>query len=234
MFAACGGYALDGETRVCPLRREKMDTAIWVVLAIVALVVIGVLAWFAMTRRRTGQLREVFGPEYDRTVEEKEDRRTAESELLERRRRIEGLDIRPLDPTARSSFADRWQAVQARFVDDPKSAVEEADDLVTQVMGERGYPMEDFDQRAADVSVDHPRVVEDYRAAHGISERVRSDDATTEDMRQALVHYRALFSELLEEGNTEEGNTEEGNAEEASTGDGEEPQPETTDIREAR
>jgi hypothetical protein len=179
-----------------------MDAAIWVVIAIVALVVIGVLVWFAMNKQRSGQLREVFGPEYDRTVEESEDRRAAESELLERRKRVEELDIRPLDPAERTRFASRWIAVQSRFVDDPKSALGEADELVTEVMGERGYPMDDFDQRAADVSVDHPRVVEDYRAAHGISERVGSNDATTEDMRQALVHYRALFSELLDEGET--------------------------------
>lgn len=179
-----------------------MDAAIWVVIAIVAVVVIGVLVWFAMNKQRSGQLREVFGPEYDRTVEESEDRRAAESELLERRKRVEEFDIRPLDPAERTRFASRWIAVQSRFVDDPKSALGEADELVTEVMSERGYPMDDFDQRAADVSVDHPRVVEDYRAAHGISERVRSNDATTEDMRQALVHYRALFSELLEEGET--------------------------------
>jgi hypothetical protein len=179
-----------------------MDAAIWVVIAIVALVVIGVLVWFAMNKQRSGQLREVFGPEYDRTVEESEDRRAAESELLERRKRVEEFEIRPLDPAERTRFASRWIAVQSRFVDDPKSALGEADELVTEVMGERGYPMDDFDQRAADVSVDHPRVVEDYRAAHGISERVGSNDATTEDMRQALVHYRALFSELLDEGQT--------------------------------
>lgn len=179
-----------------------MDAAIWVVIAIVALVVIGVLVWFAMNKQRSGQLREVFGPEYDRTVEESEDRKAAESELLERRKRVEEFDIRPLDPTERTRFASRWIAVQSRFVDDPKSALGEADELVTEVMSERGYPMNDFDQRAADVSVDHPRVVEDYRAAHGISERVGSNDATTEDMRQALVHYRALFSDLLEESDT--------------------------------
>jgi hypothetical protein len=179
-----------------------MDAAIWVVIAIVALVVIGVLVWFAMNKQRSGQLREVFGPEYDRTLEESEDRKAAESELLERRKRVEEFDIRPLDPAERTRFASRWIAVQSRFVDDPKSALGEADELVTEVMSGRGYPMNDFDQRAADVSVDHPRVVEDYRAAHGISERVGSNDATTEDMRQALVHYRALFSELLEEGET--------------------------------
>ena len=179
-----------------------MDAAIWVVIAIVALVVIGVLVWFAMNKQRSGQLREVFGPEYDRTVEESEDRKAAESDLLERRKRVEEFDIQPLDPAERTRFASRWIAVQSRFVDDPKSALGEADELVTEVMSERGYPMDDFDQRAADVSVDHPRVVEDYRAAHGISERVGSNDATTEDMRQALVHYRSLFSELLEESDT--------------------------------
>ena len=180
-----------------------MDTATWVVvIVLVALVLLGVVLWLAMMRRRSEQLREVYGPEYDRTVEESEDRRAAESELLERQKRVEEFDIRPLDPAERTRFAGRWSAVQSRFVDDPKSALGEADELVTEVMSERGYPMEDFDRRAADVSVSHPRVVEDYRAAHGISERVGSNDATTEDMRQALVHYRALFSDLLEEGET--------------------------------
>ena len=180
-----------------------MDTTTWVVvIVLVALVLLGAVVWLAMNRRRSEHLQEVYGPEYDRTVEEREDRKAAESELLERQRRVEGFDIRPLDPAERTRFASRWSAVQSRFVDDPKAALGEADELVTEVMSERGYPMDDFDQRAADVSVDHPRVVEDYRAAHGISERVRSNDATTEDMRQALVHYRALFSELLEEADT--------------------------------
>jgi hypothetical protein len=180
-----------------------MDTTTWVVvIVLVALVLLGAAVWLAMMRRRSEHLQEVYGPEYDRTVEEREDRKAAESELLERQRRVEGFDIRPLDPAERTRFAGRWSAVQSRFVDDPKAALGEADELVTEVMSERGYPMNDFDQRAADVSVDHPRVVEDYRAAHGISERVRSNDATTEDMRQALVHYRALFSELLEEADT--------------------------------
>jgi hypothetical protein len=179
-----------------------MDTAIWVIIAIAALAVIGALVWFAMTKRRSDQLREQFGPEYDRTVDEMEDRKAAESELLERRRRREEFDIRPLDPAVRTRFASRWNAVQARFVDEPTAAVAEADELVALVMRERGYPMDDFEQRAADVSVDHPQLVEDYRAAHGISARVRSNDATTEDMRQALIHYRALFAELLEEGDT--------------------------------
>jgi hypothetical protein len=200
MSTTFGGYGLLGDRRRFSCKEAEMDTAIWVIIALLALVVIGVLVWYAMTRRRTGQLREQFGPEYDRTVDETEDRRAAESELLERRRRVKKLDIRTLDPATRTSFADRWSAVQARFVDDPMSAVGEADELVILVMGERGYPMDEFDQRVADVSVDHPRLVEDYRAAHGISERVRSNQATTEDMRQALVHYRSLFSELLEEG----------------------------------
>jgi hypothetical protein len=180
-----------------------MDNVTWVVvIVLVALVLLGVVLWLAMMRRRSEQLREVYGPEYDRTVEESEDRRAAESELVERQKRVEEFDIQPLDPAERTRFASRWIAVQSRFVDDPKSALGEADELVTEVMSERGYPMDDFDQRAADVSVSHPRVVEDYRAAHGISERVGSNDATTEDMRQALVHYRALFSELLDEGET--------------------------------
>jgi hypothetical protein len=204
MSTGRGGYALDAKRQVA-FEGGEMDNVTWVVvIVLVALVLLGVVLWLAMMRRRSEQLREVYGPEYDRTVEESEDQRAAESELLERQKRVEEFDIRPLDPAERTRFAGRWSAVQSRFVDDPKSALGEADQLVTEVMSERGYPMDDFDQRAADVSVSHPRVVEDYRAAHGISERVGSNDATTEDMRQALVHYRALFSELLEEGETSE------------------------------
>jgi hypothetical protein len=159
---------------------------------VVLLAVVGVLVY---RQRRSAQLREGFGPEYDRVVSERGDQRAAEAELRERRERRRSYDIKPLSPDARDRYAERWRETQAKFVDHPASALTDADDLVGEVMRERGYPVEDFDQQAADVSVDHPEVVEHYRKAHAIhSER----SASTEDLRQAMVHYRALFAELLE------------------------------------
>jgi hypothetical protein len=173
-----------------------METWVWIVIAAAVVVAIVLLAtWAAKRKQRTSRLQEGFGPEYDRTVEETGSRRRAESELTDREKRREELDIRPLAPGARDRFADRWRIVQERFVDDPDGALREAHELVVLVMRERGYPTDDFEQRAADVSVDHPHVVENYRAAHAISER---DDADTEEQRRGLVHYRALFDELLE------------------------------------
>jgi cytoskeletal protein RodZ len=173
-----------------------MDTWVWIVIAAAAVVVLLAIVWWAAARqRRTSHLREGFGPEYDRAVEETGSRRRAESELQEREQRREELDIRPLAPGARDRFANRWSSVQERFVDDPQAALRDAHTLVVEVMRERGYPTDDFEQRAADVSVDHPDVVQNYRAAHEITER---DEADTEDQRQAMVHYRALFDELLE------------------------------------
>jgi hypothetical protein len=170
----------------------------WILVAVLAalLVVAAVLLW---RKRRSEQLREGFGPEYERTVAEHGDRRAAESELLERRQRREKLDVRELEPAARERYADRWRVTQRRFVDEPAQAVAEADELVAAVMRDRGYPVEeDFDRRAADVSVDHPVVVEHYRAAHAIStQSAGGGGAETEDLRQAMVHYRALFAELL-------------------------------------
>jgi hypothetical protein len=169
----------------------------WIVIAIAILLILISLGWMAWTRRRRGMLQTRFGPEYERTVQEVGDRRGAESELQTRRKRREKLDIRPLSPEARREFADAWQETQSRFVDEPNEAVSEADRLVIAVMSERGYPMEDFDQRAADVSVDHPMVVEDYRAAHAVSLANKDGRADTEALRQAMVHYRSLFDELL-------------------------------------
>jgi hypothetical protein len=173
-----------------------MDAWMWIVIAAAAAVVLLAIIWWAASRkRRTTHLREGFGPEYDRTVEEAGSRRKAESDLTEREKRREELDIRPLSPGARDRYANRWSTVQERFVDDPNSALRDAHTLVVEVMRDRGYPTDDFEQRAADVSVDHPDVVENYRSAHAITER---DEADTEEQRQALVHYRALFDELLE------------------------------------
>jgi cytoskeletal protein RodZ len=180
-------------------REDDMPAWVWVVIAVVVIVAVALAVWAAMRKRRTEQLRQQFGSEYDRTVEETGRERDAESELEARRRRREELDIRPLAPGARTRYADEWRSVQTRFVDDPSGAVVQADALVTQVMRERGYPMDDFEQRAADVSVDHPEVVSNYRAAHGISIANERGKATTEDLRTAMVHYRALFVELLEQ-----------------------------------
>jgi hypothetical protein len=143
-------------------------------------------------------LRQKFGPEYDRAVLTHGSERKAQSKLEDREKRVEKLNIRDLDPTEHERFSKRWEAVQSRFVDSPKGAVAEADDLVSSVMKARGYPVSDFDQRAADISVDHPRVVENYRSAHGIALRVGKDAATTEDLRTAMIHYRSLFEELAQ------------------------------------
>jgi hypothetical protein len=173
-----------------------MDTWVWIVIAAAAVAFVVLLAmWVAARKRRRAHLQEGFGPEYDRTVEEAGSKRKAESELADREKRRGELDIRPLAPGTRDRFADRWSTVQERFVDDPSGALNDAHVLVIEVMRERGYPTDDFEQRAADVSVDHPHVVENYRAAYAISER---DTADTEEQRQGMKHYRALFDELLE------------------------------------
>jgi hypothetical protein len=170
---------------------------VWVLIVVllIALVAAGVVI---ARQRRSQQLQEGFGPEYGRTLAERGDRREAEAELRERRGRREQLEIRELEPEARDRYADRWRGAQRAFVDQPAAAVGEADELVMEVMRERGYPVEDdFDQRAADVSVDHPVVVENYRSAHEISGRAVRGEASTEDLRQAMIHFRALFSALL-------------------------------------
>ena len=167
---------------------------IWL-LVIVIVVLLAAVCMLAYRQRRSAQLRSGFGPEYDRVVEERGDQGKAEAELRERQQRRRGYDIHPLDPEAQARFAGRWQRTQARFVDQPASALTEAHELVDEVMRARGYPVDDFERQAGDVSVDHPELVEHYRKAHAI----RADDgASTEDLRQGLVHYRALFAELLE------------------------------------
>jgi hypothetical protein len=143
----------------------------------------------------TADLRKKFGPEYDRAVLTHGSK--AEDKLADREKRIEKLNIRDLDPMGRERYSKQWQSVQSRFVDSPKGAVAEADDLVSSVMTARGYPVADFDQRAADISVDHPRVVQNYRSAHEIALRAGRDAATTEDLRTAMIHYRSLFEELV-------------------------------------
>ena len=171
-----------------------------IALAVVVIVIIAVLAVLYVRRRRntTAALRKKFGPEYDRAVLVHGAGRKAETKLEDREKRMEKLDIRDLDPIEHERFLQRWESVQSRFVDSPKGAVTEADDLVSTLMKARGYPVADFNQRAADISVDHPRVVENYRSAHEIALRVGKDEATTEELRTAMIHYRSLFEELVQ------------------------------------
>jgi hypothetical protein len=169
----------------------------WIIVAVIVVGLIAIAVWWATSKRRSQRLRAGFGPEYERVVTERGDRRAAESELKRRQERREQLDIRPLSEGSRERYTERWQQVEARFVDSPALAVSEGDRLVIEVMGERGYPMENFDQRSADISVDHPRVVDNYRAAHAISMANDHDKASTEDLRQAMIHYRQLVEELL-------------------------------------
>jgi hypothetical protein len=168
------------------------------IIAVLAVVVVGLAAWIYMQKRRSRQLRTSFGPEYDRALHNHGNRASAEAELAARKARVEKLRIVPLPAADAHQYAEHWRAVQAQFVDDPVGAVREADHLVCEVMERRGYPMGDFETRAADISVDHPRVVENYRSAHEIALRNERGTASTEDLRRALVHYRSLFDELIQ------------------------------------
>jgi hypothetical protein len=185
-----------------------MDAWVWVLIGVIVLAVIAAVVIAVAQQRRRTELRESFGTEYDRAVAREGDVRRGESDLIARRERRASLDIRPLSPSSRNAYTRSWEQTQARFVDDPAVALAQADALIISVMQERGYPMNDFERRAEDISVDHPDVVQHYRAAHDISMRL-DDDAgaapgsttsrvSTEDMRQGLVHYRALFEQLLE------------------------------------
>jgi FtsZ-interacting cell division protein ZipA len=174
-----------------------MDTWVWIVIAVAAAIVLLGVVW-ATRAKRTRSLRETFGPEYDRTVEQAGGKRDAERELHQRQKRHDALDIRPLSPEARDRYVRRWVSTQTRFVDDPKGAVAEADVLVQQVMKDRGYPTDDFDRRVDEVSVAHPELVEKYRTANGIARTSERNEASTEDLRHSVRHYRALFAELLE------------------------------------
>lgn len=176
-----------------------MSTVIWVAVVVVAVVAIVAVGYAVLQQQRRHRLRNRFGPEYDRTVQERENRREAEQELLAREQRFSSLEIRPLDSATRAAYAKKWMEVQERFVDAPGFAVTEADHLVTSVMAERGYPTEDFEQRLSDLSVAHGRTLDHYRQAHEISSRAARKEASTEELRQAMVHYRALFEELLED-----------------------------------
>jgi hypothetical protein len=178
---------------------ERMPGWVWAVIVVALVIVAALVVWQGLRQRRTKTLQERFGPEYDRTLESSDRRRDAEAELEARAKRRDELEIRPLTSAARERYLVEWERVQARFVDDPEGAVREADMVVQSVMRERGYPTDDFEQRAADVSVDHPRVVENYREGHRLARQSALGDGTTEDLRQAMVHYRSLFEELVDE-----------------------------------
>lgn len=182
----------------------------WIIVGVGVVVVIA-LAWLGVDRQRSRHLQEKFGPEYGRAVTEHGDRRAAESELREREQVRDRLEIRPLSAPQRDSYGREWDQVQSAFVDNPSGAVARADRLVAEVMRERGYPVDDFEQQSAVVSVDHPNVVANYREGHAIYQSFDRGDASTEDLRQAMRHYRALFDELLADGEpTQTGATDDG------------------------
>jgi len=173
-----------------------MSTTALIIIA--AVIVVAIAGWFYLRQERSRKLRSRFGPEYDHAVREYGSSPKAEDALLARQRRLEKLEIHSLPPEERRRFADQWHQLQSRFVDDPSGCIEDADQLVCDVMRARGYPMSEFEGRAEDLSVDHAQVVRNYRAAHTIALRRDRGEATTEDLRQALVYYRDLFDELLE------------------------------------
>lgn len=178
-----------------------LTTTEWVaIIAVVAIAVAGIATLLFLRKRRTERLRSKFGgAEYARAMQEGGSRRHAEAGLDQRTERVEGFHIRPLAPGDRARFQESWRSVQARFVDGPAGAVTEADELLRDVMSTRGYPVSDFEQRAADISVDHPLVLKNYRTAHEIALRQTRGEANTEELRQAMVHYRTLFAELISE-----------------------------------
>ena len=176
-------------------------TLIVVVAVILVLVVAGILL---MQRRRTEKLQSRFGPEYDRALEETGDKSKAEAELQKREKRVEKLSIRPLAPGQRERFVAQWESVQAEFVDNPENSVRDADILLQEVMNARGYPVHDFEQVASDISVDHPSVVQHFRTAHSIAVRHTRGEGGTEDLRNAMINYRALFDELVSDRSTAE------------------------------
>lgn len=170
-----------------------------IVAIVVGVALLAMVGWFLWQRQRSEHLRTQYGREYDRTVQTVGDKRKAEAELVRREKRLEHLEIRALQPEERSRFIEDWRVVQTRFVDAPKQAVTDADRLVEEVMKARGYPVADFEQRAADLSVHHGAFVDNYRSAREIAVRHRRGEASTEDLRQAMVHYRELFADLLED-----------------------------------
>jgi LPXTG-motif cell wall-anchored protein len=172
----------------------------WITLAgVVVIALLALAVWFLSRRKKqSARLQQRFGTEYDRTVGALGGRTKAESELKAREKRVEDLIITPVAPAEAARFSQAWNALQGRFVDNPKGVVVQADQLVRELMLKRGYPMGDFERRAADISVDHPAVVENYRAAQAIAARDERGEADTEELRKAVVHYRVLFDEMLE------------------------------------
>jgi LPXTG-motif cell wall-anchored protein len=178
---------------------NAMATQTWFILGgVVVLALIALAAWFFQRKKQSQRLAQRFGPEYGRTIDDLGSRTKAEAELKTREKRVEHLDIVPLAPAEAARFSQAWNALQGRFVDNPKGVVTQADQLVRELMLKRGYPVGDFERRAADISVDHPAVVDNYRAAQAIAVRDQRGEADTEELRKAVVHYRALFDELLE------------------------------------
>jgi len=176
-----------------------MDIGV-IIIAIVVIGIVGLLAFLAGRKQRTRHLRDRFGPEYDRVIAKTPDRKTAEAELEAREQRRDQFELRPLDPDSAARYQNEWRETQGRFVDSPSEAIREADSLITSVMRDRGYPMDHFDQRAADLSVEHPDVVNRYRAAHRIAVANERGEASTEDLREAMIHYRSLFERLIDTG----------------------------------
>jgi hypothetical protein len=174
-----------------------MSVGMEVLIVLAIVVVIGAVAIYTMQARRTKRLKERFGPEYARVVEETGNRSTAEAKLEHRQRRVGKLSIRTLESNERAHFQDEWREIQAQFVDDPARALTGADRLVGEVMAAEGYPMREFEERAEDISVDHATVCDNYREAHSIATKNVQGNATTEDLRKAMIHYRTLFEELV-------------------------------------
>ena len=176
-----------------------MTTVLIVVVVVIVLAALAGAGFVIARRRRSQQLQNQFGPEYDKVLQNSESKGDAESELAARKKRHDSLDLRSLDETTRQKYRDDWQRIQGGFVDDPGGAVEHADSLVTSIMRDRGYPLDDFDQRASDISVEHPRVVDNYREARRVHDAHRDGSAGTEDLRGAVTAYRNLVDALLDE-----------------------------------
>lgn len=177
---------------------EGIDPLVWIGIVIAAFVIGALIAWAISSSRQTKQYRDRYGAEYDRLYHETGDRNSAAAELDRREHRVQQFNIRSLTEDEQRHYVHAWRQVQSQFVDDPSGATRDADHLVEQVMQARGYPVGDFEQQADDLSVDHPRVVNNYRSARSIAERNAAGDADTEELRQAFVHYRELFDDLLE------------------------------------
>lgn len=172
-------------------------TIVIIVVAAVVLIALLLVATIVLRQRKDRRdVREHFGPEYDR-LEQERDENAAVDELKDRQQRVDQFDVRELDPSRREHFQRQWRAVQLEFVEEPSSAIARGDALIQDVMRERGYPVEDFEQRAADLSVDHPEVVQHYRQGHQLASRNRAGEATTEQLREGFVHYRELFARLV-------------------------------------